>query len=180
MTQESEPSFVIAGTGSRSLTLANDDTRQKALSDLVALLGERGATRVYSGGAEGWDAALAQAAWLASIPYTLYLPNKGYIDYYWGKTSVTGRDRRKAAATMLERADEVVYVCASLYGDHPHKEGEKLHANFVRNHFLLCDANLGVVYDAASAGTRHGVGELKQHDVPYVIWTYENGFDTEN
>lgn len=167
--------MIIAGTGSRSLALEPDDVRQRVLAETTALLAEPAPTLVLSGGAEGWDACLAAAARAAGIPYELVLPNTGYIDYYWGRKSVTGLDRRAAASRMLSGAATVTYVTSGLYATDAHT-GRQVHANFYRNCVMLSRAQLGLVYGPTSPGTKHGVAELKRHEVPFRVWSTADGW----
>lgn len=160
---------ILAGTGSRQLALATISEKLRILDLVIAEIRRIKPDTIFSGGAEGFDACLAAAAFKCGVPYQLILPNRSYLDYYWTRTSVTGTDRSAQAAQMVARAGSVHYVCSGITAADPHKIGKTIHANFARNCELLGSAHHALVYKPESSGTRHGVNELKLHRVPYTV-----------
>lgn len=155
--------ITLAGTGSRSLALATPELKRSVWNELIAELEHW--TRpnyIMSGGAEGFDHALALAAHHLNIPYILALPNRGYLNYYWTRNSVTKSDRSDAAQAMLDNAYKVEYVCNSLYTN-------GVHSNFIRNQFMVDNANTFVVYQPSSRGTADCVRRIKAASKPYVV-----------
>lgn len=160
------PDFVLAGTGSRSLRVA-DRATQIAAMDLVT---ERIAARVVehderlvvmSGGAEGFDELLARVAIRQGVRLWLALPNKGYAKHYWGRASLLGRDRTAEFEQILGSAWKVTYVMEQVHGTSALKL-DGLHANFWRNQFMADNANDFVVWNPESTGTAHCVTAIKR------------------
>lgn len=167
--------MIVGATGSRGLQTMPMDVRASVLDQVAAKLVELGALRVLVGGAEGWDACVAAAAFKAEIPYTVLLPHPTYIDHYWAKNSVTGVDRSQAARLMLERADAVTVLFDAVEVPDRHS-GVMLHSNLVRNCLMLRQADLGLVFDPASQGTKHGVSELRRHGVSFEVFDVSSGW----
>jgi hypothetical protein len=139
--------MVVAGTGSRSL-ITNMSTLRKIQEDLAEKMLKEGVERVISGMAEGFDECIAMAAIDAGVPFIAAVPNKGYGQYYWGANSLTRRNRLLEFNQLLDRADEVVYICDGIY-----QNGR--HANFVRNEWMADHADRVWVYNPTSVGTAH-------------------------
>jgi hypothetical protein len=153
--EEKVGNFYIAGTGSRGL-IKDKDKRREVRDYLAELLTKAKAKHgdrliVISGMAEGFDEALARAAIMVDVPFIAAIPNKGYIDYYWGKTSDLGRNRIAEAQEILSKAHEIVYVCDGLYGVGPN--GKTEHANFIRNYWMVDHADIVWVYNPTTPGT---------------------------
>ena len=100
---------VIAGTGHRPDKLFRRGYRSMdaELPGLIKLMEivirKHGATHVISGGAQGLDTALAQAALNLGVKLTLALPYRKFGDN-WPLRAQMYRDR------IIEQATEVVYV----------------------------------------------------------------------
>jgi len=143
--------FFIAGTGSRQLVLDSNkhiEVRNQLVDLLVQAKLEHGDSLiVISGMAEGFDEALALAAIQANVPFIAAIPNKTYIDYYWGKASMLERDRTSEAQDILSKAKEIVYVCSNVYGP------DGRHANFHRNEWMVDLADVVWVYNPITRGT---------------------------
>lgn len=155
--------FIIAGTGSRQLKVAPDQEKVRVwnwiLDNLRASKEKHGDNLVVmSGMAEGFDEAIALAAIELGIELHVEIPSPDYRDYYWGKTSLTGRDRRDEFDAIIAHATVVNYTC-----DH-HMSGK---ANFVRNHAMVDKADAFLIYNRNSRGTSHCVGEIESAGLPY-------------
>lgn len=165
--------MIVSGTGSRSLVLESNEEKLRILGLVVAKMkafyDDTPGLVVYSGGAEGADACYAAAARQLGIPYHLILPNQTYLSYYWKQHSITGTDRSEMAEVMIRGAADIIYCCEGIYGEDPHQPGVKMHANFIRNHHLLKDAEWAFVYKPTSSGTSHALTELKRHEVSYSL-----------
>lgn len=153
---------IITGTGSRSL--ATDQLKFSKIYDtLVNLIEEfklnnpEQDLQILAGGAEGFDHALARAAFKCSVPYVLALPNQGYGLHYWGKASQTRTNRIEVFNAMVDNAHEVVYVCPSIYGE------DGRHSNFIRNEYMVDKSNEVWVYNPVTPGTRQCYSYAKTH-----------------
>lgn len=171
-----EGKFVIAGTGTRQLINEPQEYRHKVLNYMVDLLEKaklkHGADNVVviSGMAEGFDEALARAAVIAKVPFIAAVPNKGYVQYYWGAPKMfnkngksgsrTGKSRYKLGMELLAKAAEVVHVCDGIYG-----EDGRL-SNFIRNEWMADRASVVWVYNPNNtSGTQHCVDYCKKTGV---------------
>jgi len=148
---EQVDNFHIAGTGSRQLVL-NSNKHIEVRNQLVNLLAQAKVEHgdslvVISGMAEGFDEALALAAIQANVPFIAAIPNKTYIQYYWGTASILERDRTPEAQDILSKAQEIVYVCPGVYGN------DGRHSNFHRNEWMVDHANVVWVYNPTTRGT---------------------------
>lgn len=153
--------MIIAGTGTRSV-IADIPTCRELVEKLTAKLIEVKATKVISGMAEGFDEIIARAGFKANVPVTLAIPNEGYVKYYWGKNSKTGKNREHIASEIMKRASEIIIVCDSIYVN-----GE--HANFVRNKFMVDQCDALWVYKPESAGTAHCLQYARTVHKPFEI-----------
>jgi len=170
--------FVIAGTGTRQLIKEPKEYRHKVLGYLVQLLegakAKHGAENVLviSGMAEGFDEALAHAAVIAGVPFTAAVPNKGYLEYYWGKNSQLGSSRLGHGLELLNKAAEVHYVCKSPASQMPkYKNADGSDkwgtANFERNEWMVDRADVIWAYNPNnSSGTNHCIAYAKEKHVP--------------
>lgn len=195
--------YVIAGTGSRELQLANNEDKKAVftwvieyLTEMLAIYGKE--LRVISGLAEGFDKALAKAAIQLGIPLILVIPNKGYGAYYWGKPesrngkqykgSLTGRDNMAEFNWFVEHASHVFYVKEDVYkikGSGVYldlenktaswKTGKGLvHSNFVRNQVMVDWSDEFLVYNSKSRGTSHCVDAIKAAGLPWKEYEVSN------
>jgi hypothetical protein len=188
-----EKPFIVAGTGSRSLKVADPKFKAKVVTwtraRLQRLQGRYGNRLVImSGMAEGWDELLAMLARELGIRLWVYIPNKGYVDYYWGPTdpdkpskgSRTGRDRREAAKSLVDYAEKVEYTvedrllpkgieATAFKCPIPDKPGTTEHSNYARNRAMVEDADVFLVWDPSSSGTAHCFGLIKKSGKLYEI-----------
>ena len=156
--------FVIAGTGSRSLDLPeNEATRVYLFGKLVETLKAAKIKHdnlfVLSGGAEGWDRLLVFACIEAGVDYALVIPTSTYGEYYYRDHSVTGEDRYHVYCEMRDRA--VTVEC------HPGKmmqfpNGKWGYQNMVRNQRMVDLSDIMWVWDPTSAGTKDCVARIRK------------------
>jgi uncharacterized phage-like protein YoqJ len=130
----------LAGTGHRPSKLGGYDnatyTRLVALAQTA--IKELKPELVISGGALGWDMALAAAANIERVPFLVAVPFKGQ-EAMWPKLTQERYQR------MLERAQDVVIVCEGGY------EARKMQ---VRNEWMVdhCDLLLAL-WNGSNGGT---------------------------
>lgn len=164
---------VVAGTGSRSLRVADRAVQVEAMGRCTDALEERRAEHgdrlvVMSGGAEGFDELIARCAMRLGIRLWLALPNRGYLAYYWGRASLLQRDRAAEAVELVDQAWKVTHVMEQIHGTNALKV-DGLHANFWRNLYLVEQADDFLVWDPSSKGTAHCLSEIRRHGTPYAI-----------
>lgn len=165
--------YVVAGTGPRRLQLASLPVKRAAVDAVAGRLSEveaavEGRLVVMSGMAEGFDACVALTTLRAGLRLWCAVPNRGYGAYYWGEHSVTGRDRRAEFDDILDRAWKVTYVMEDVHG----RLGLRLdgeHANYVRNRWMVAQANEFVVWDPTTPGTEHCLAAVRAAGLPYVV-----------
>lgn len=146
--------FIIAGTGSRELVKDHKEWR-KVVDYLIDLLYKAHQKHgdnllVVSGMAEGFDEALAMAAYGCQLPLLAAIPNKGYSKYYWQNNSLTGEDRMSDFQNLAKYAHTtggVHYVCDGIYGP------DGRHSNFHRNEWMVDQADIVWVYNPTTRGT---------------------------
>jgi len=159
----------IMGTGSRVFLLLDREERDRIYEDLRQYLlmrhKENKRLLIISGGAEGWDEALATIAMREGIDYFLALPNEVYADYYWRRKSITNTDRIATIQELIDHATHVEYIC----GKDIYSNG--VHANFVRNTWMVERCDEAVVYDADSRGTIDAVKKLMKAKKPYKVFS---------
>ena len=111
---------------------------------------------------EGFDHAVALAAFGAGIPCHLFLPSPDYGDWYWRRHSQLGVDRSDEFQHLLDNAASVRFVCQHHHGGR---------ANFVRNDAMVAAADKLWVWDPSSSGTRGAVRTARAQNVPLYLWT---------
>ena len=103
--------MIVAGTGHRPDKLGgySDAAHERLVTVACSAIGDlRGdVSRVISGGALGWDQALADAAIRLGLPLTLALPFEGF-ECKWPKSS------QEFLHSLMNPAD-VVFVCEPGY-----------------------------------------------------------------
>jgi len=156
----------IMGTGSRSMLTHPD--RKMIYANLethimnFAMFEE---ITLITGMAEGWDEAIAKVGMRNDIPYIAYVPHPTYGDYYWGRKSLTGKNRLNTFHELLAHATETIVISQHLYVN-----GQ--HVNFLRNQWMVDACDMAVVYDSQSRGTRDAVARLKMADKPYQVYPF--------
>jgi hypothetical protein len=169
--------FVVAGTGSRSLRVADRAVQVEAMERCTAALEDREAVHgdrlvVMSGMAEGFDELIAVVALRLGIRLWVAIPNRGYLAYYWGRESQLGRDRTAEAQAIVGRAVRVTHVMEDVHNTTALKIGG-MHANFWRNLFMVEQASEFLVWDPTSKGTAHCLREIQKAGKPYKILSPE-------
>jgi len=167
---ETDRHYFVMGSGSRSMILEPDARSiYDNLEAFVLELYESHPNMVcYSGMAEGWDEALAKVCMRNKIPYICVIPHPTYGVYYWRDHSVTGRDRHSTYLELLQHASSYVTVANTLYVD-------GVHANFVRNQWMVDRSQLALVYKATSPGTRDAVARMEQRSpkLPKLVYPFK-------
>jgi hypothetical protein len=167
----SDDIFVVSGTGSRELIMASAHTRLEASTQIKAELidfkffyGKN--LRVMSGMAEGFDEQLAIAAQSLEIATILAIPTKSYVEYYWGRNSLTHQSRMDAANQIMFKASEIRYLYDELYVE---VNGRKIHANFARNQYMVDNSDFMLVWDPKSRGTKDCFARIKKANRRYKL-----------
>lgn len=152
----------IMGTGSRSM-VTNPKAMDiyKNLEGFILMLKEKDPDLILiSGMAEGWDEAIAKVGLRNGIPYIVAIPNRTYGSYYWGKKSLTSQNRMDTFNKLVDGAAEEIYVCNSIYVN-------GVHANFIRNQWMVDACDAALVFDPSSSGTKDAVARLTAAKKPY-------------
>lgn len=184
----------VMGTGSRSAIQVEFDPPRiyKKLEERVLRLKaqceEQGDNLVLiSGMAEGWDEMIAMCGLRNEIPYVCVIPTRNYIGYYWGRKSLTGKNRIPVAEHILGSAFDILYL-DDIYGKPAFMQrgqlGNKItgfsylvdgkweNSNMWRNQVMVDMADLALVYEPRSAGTKDCVARLKRAGVPYEVYPF--------
>lgn len=154
--------MIICGTGHRPHKLGGygTDVKEELNNILMPWLSTCGASEIISGGALGWDQALALAAWDLGIPVTLALPFDGF-DSKWPKSS------QEELLYLIKRADRVVNVCDSGYA--PWKMQ-------VRNKWMVDSSDkVLALWDGSDGGTANCVRYAESVGKPVInLWEQFN------
>lgn len=112
--------MIICGTGHRPDKLGGygEDVKESLNTVAMEWLTKHKVDRIISGGALGWDQALAMAAWDLGIPYTMALPFLAF-DSKWPQRS------RDYLTRLINDAHDVVYVCDPGYAPWKMQERNK-------------------------------------------------------
>lgn len=136
--------MIIAGTGHRPNKLGGYN--EKASLNLINLASDylnknKQIKRIITGGAQGWDMALAQASWQAGIPYTMAVPFIGQ-EKFWPQDGIYSQTTYRI---LLDRADKIHVVSKGSYS------ADKMQK---RNEWMVdkCDLVLAV-WDGSTGGT---------------------------
>lgn len=165
--------FIVAGTGSRSVQVASAEGKAQLMNWLRDRLTRAkdkygDSLVIMSGMAEGFDKALAVVALQLDIKLWCVVPSEGYGEYYWGRTSVTGRNMLAQFNDIISKAWRVTYVMPDPRGSE--KYGKKFgSANFDRNDFMVRQGNAFLVYDPSSRGTEHCFAGIKASGKPFEL-----------
>ena len=160
------PEKVIAATGSRDFYARTD--AEQALAKLGEYVQSNADAHWLVGGAVGWDFAVMQKVANAGLPFTLCLPNSGYVDYYWKVGRVT-EQQRFDFDSLASQAHKVVYVADSLYSmsRDVRQPNRKIHSNNVRNQYMVDWATHLVSYwTGTSGGTKHCLEYAASKELP--------------
>lgn len=157
----------IMGTGSRSMVTRDDrvDIYQDLEAEILRLAAKYPNLTLISGMAEGWDEAIAKVAFRNNLPYMVMIPNEGYGDYYWRRNSLLKVNRMETFDELVSNANEVIYVCRSIYVD-------GVHANFIRNQAMVNACDGALVFEPGSSGTRDAVTRLRAVGKPFKVYPF--------
>lgn len=149
----------LAGTGPKQLGTWLPHFREEALlatQSAVEPWLEHDDVTLVSGFCEGFDEMIILVAQRLSLPYVGCIPNRGYGAYYWGKNSVTGKNRLPEFNRYVQGAVEVEYTNEWYNTTSLYRNG--LHMNFWRNQRMVdrADALLAWARDkkTADGGTK--------------------------
>ena len=158
--------MIVAGTGHRPNKLGGygKEAATKVVDTAVDWLAINRPTKVISGGALGWDQALAAAASIVEIPYVMALPFFN-LGAKWPKESAAYLDY------LCEGAADVIFVCEPGYA--PWKMQK-------RNEWMVdnCDTVLAL-WNGTSGGTANCVAYAEKMGKP-IINLWENYNDVSN
>lgn len=149
----------IAGTGHRPNKLGGygEEVREKLVRTAeVWLMAHPEVDEVISGGALGWDQALAQAAINLGLEVTLALPFPGFEDR-WPTAS------KLYLHSLMAQADRVVFVSDAPYA---------VWKMQVRNEWMVehCDLLLAL-WDGSAGGTGNCIGYANKVGKPiHNLW----------
>lgn len=161
--------MIICGTGHRPNKLGGYGYEvHKKLNDLaIHYLSELpdNLEKVISGGALGWDQALAAAALYLKIPYVMALPFEGF-EARWPVPSI------QYLSSLCEQAAETVYVCEPGYD--PWKMQE-------RNRWMVDHADrVLALWNGTDGGTANCVRYAVAKHKPIVnLWDIYNNKDND-
>lgn len=158
---------VIAGTGSRRFRPEAFRGWEQLVQQSL-LLHEEPLT-IMSGMAEGWDEHLALFARDNALNLHAAVPKSSYGAHYWGKASVTGRNRFSEYAELLDYAKEFGQVTSVCPETTPSAD-----ANLRRNRFMVEEADAFLVLSpdldgTISRGTNHCYNLILASGKPYVM-----------
>lgn len=165
--------MIVAGTGSRHLqsaaTSVKADATRRTRAEVRELHARYGDDLVImSGMAEGFDKLIALTALREGIPLWCAVPSRGYGAYYWGRASLTGTDRLGEFRAILAAASWTTYVMEDV-----HHTGalylHGVHANNLRNLWMVEQAGAFVVWNPTTTGTRHCVEAIERAGKPYRV-----------
>jgi uncharacterized phage-like protein YoqJ len=149
----------ICGTGHRPNKLGGygQDVFNRVVTlakrGLYAYEEYEGVSEVISGGALGWDQALAEAALELKMPLTLALPFEGFE----GKWPQASQDFLRS---QIERATKIVYVCEPGYG--PWKMQQ-------RNKWMVDNSDhVFALWDGSAGGTGNCIKYVQQTNKPFI------------
>lgn len=156
--------MIICGTGHRPDKLGGYgyETHKNLVAVADNWLRENSTELVISGGALGWDQALAYAARRLGIAYIMALPFKGF-ESRWPQTSV------QALASLCDGAKEVVYVCDPGYA--PWKMQE-------RNKWMVDNSDsVLALWNGTSGGTANCIKYAEKAGKPITnLWSQYKGY----
>lgn len=154
--------MIVAGTGHRPNKLGGygQEVEERLIHVAVDYLEEiwfnDESFLVISGGALGWDQALAKAAYRLNIPFQMYLPFKDF-DVKWPKVS------RDSLDFLCRAAEEVKYI--SEPGYNPYKMQLRNEAMVNAAHFVIA------LWNGTNGGTANCVRYAEKVGKPIVnLW----------
>lgn len=150
--------MIVAGTGHRPDKLGGygQEVADRLEEVAVAWLGDAQPERVISGGALGWDQALARAARRLNIPYTMALPFPGFEDRW-------PNDSKLALHGLMATAADTVFVKDGPYAAWKMQD---------RNKWMVdhCDTVLAL-WDGSAGGTGNCIAYANKVGKPIVnLW----------
>jgi uncharacterized phage-like protein YoqJ len=159
--------IIVSGTGHRPKYTTvkgkapypqNTHAYERLVSCAKFALEKVQASRVITGGALGWDMALAEACFQLKLYHILAQPHEEHLD------SFTIEETKKYYETIMERSDEVISVSKGGYSV------EKLD---IRNNWMIDNSHLVVaLWNGQASGTGNAVSYATNQFVPVVnFWS---------
>jgi len=151
----------LMGTGPRNWDYTHYQTFKNNLEDFAS----QNDLTVVSGGAQGFDIALAKAASELNIPFELWFPNPGYIKYYYQGKGYSPKNlgRPETIYALVGEAQHVNFSSSDIYIT---DGASKIHSNFRRNDDMIANSDAAVVGSLnlmnLTSGTRHAVNNMKK------------------
>jgi len=162
---------VYAGSGSRSLKL-DAEMFNKVFTRLIEMIRQTKPSLIISGMAEGFDEALALAAMATQTPLKAMIPFKGYCNHYWGKNSVTGKNRLDECRQIVAYAQStggVEYICSDWNG--PDGRSAMIH----RNEAMANACDKAWIYNPVTPGTKRFKEYCDANKVSYYVVKFNDG-----
>lgn len=171
MKQSTNIGKVYAGSGSRSLKL-NPEMFTRVFNRLIEMIRQTKPAMLITGMAEGFDEALALAAMATQTPLKAMIPFRGYCNYYWGKNSVTGKNRLaecKQIVAYAQATGGVEYICSDWRGP------DGRYAMFHRNEAMAKACDKAWIWDPSSKGTAQFYNYCVANKIPHYIIKFNDG-----
>lgn len=171
MKQSTNTGKVYAGSGSRSLKL-DVEMFTRVFNRLIEMIRETKPAMLITGMAEGFDEALALAAMATQTPLKAMIPFRGYCNYYWGKNSVTGKNRLDECKQIVAYAQAtagVEYICSDWRGP------DGRYAMFHRNEAMAKACDKAWIWDPSSKGTAQFYNYCVANKIPHYIIKFNDG-----
>ena len=162
---------IYAGSGSRSLKL-DPEMFTRVFNRLIEMIRQTKPSLIISGMAEGFDEALALAAMATQTPLKAMIPFKGYCNHYWGKKSLTGKNRLnecKQIVAYAQKTGGVEYICSDWRG------ADGRWAMTHRNEAMANACHKAWVYNPTTAGTKQFHDYCENKRIPMYIIKFNNG-----
>lgn len=155
--------MILAATGHRPNKLGGyaPHIMRATRAYALACLYETKPDVVFTGMAQGWDTAMADAALTLGIPFVACIPFKGQEDYW------QPNDRRLYKALIAE-AEDVEVICKRK----PARQDHIVNAFHNRNELMVdsCDLLLAL-WDGTESGTAHCVRYAEKQLRPILhVW----------
>lgn len=165
MKQAATTGKIYAGSGSRSLKL-DPEMFTRVFNRLIEMIRQTKPSLIISGMAEGFDEALALAAMATQTPLKAMIPFKGYCNHYWGKNSVTGKNRLAECKQIVAYAQVtggVEYICSDWRGS------DGRYAMFHRNEAMAKACDKAWIYNPITPGTKRFKEYCVANKIPHYI-----------
>ena len=171
MKESTNTGKVYAGSGSRSLKL-DPEMFTRVFNRLVEMIRQTKPSLIISGMAEGFDEALALAAMATQTPLKAMIPFRGYCNHYWGKKSLTGKNRLnecKQIVAYAQKTGGVEYICPDWRG----ADGRWSMTH--RNEAMANACDKAWIYNPVTPGTKQFKEYCDANKVSYYVIKFNDG-----